>query len=350
MFSAADESPLSISLLALPETTPSALYGLYEVLGAVGVAWTELTGEDTGARRFEPRIVSRYREPFRTALGVPVSPHASLEDGDMPGVIIVTDLALDASTSPQWSAAWRTELAWLRGQYEAGAMICSVCTGSVLLAEAGLLDGLEATTHWGVAGLFAQRYPAVQLRAERILCPSGAEHRIVTAGGSSSWADLALYLVARFSGPAEAARVAKVFLLGDRADGQLPFAAMARPRDHDDAIIGRCQHWLGEHYDRRNPVARMVAMSGLTARTFKRRFKRATGYAPIDYVQALRVEEAKQMLETTAVSIDEIASLVGYDDPAFFRRLFKRSTGVTPARYRQRYRNIGMAMPGATPG
>ncbi|MCH8503497.1 MAG: helix-turn-helix domain-containing protein [Ectothiorhodospiraceae bacterium] len=339
----AADNPLSISLLALPETTPSALYGLFEVLGAVGVAWTELTGEETGVRRFEPRIVSRCREPFRSALGVPVAPDAALQEIATPDVIIVTDLALD--TGLECLASWDAEVTWLKARFEAGAMICSVCTGSVLLAEAGLLDGMEATTHWGVTGVFAQRYPAVHLRPERILCPSGSEHRIVTAGGSSSWADLALYLVARFSGPAEAARIAKVFVLGDRADGQLPFAAMARPRDHGDAVIGRCQRWLGDHYDERNPVASMVAMSGLAERTFKRRFKRATAYAPIDYVQALRVEEAKQMLETSGAPTDEIAILVGYDDPAFFRRLFKRSTGVTPARYRKRYRHLGMAMP-----
>lgn len=337
------QSPLSISLLALPQTTPTALYGLFEVFCAVGVTWEELTGERMPTRRMEPRIVAAKGAPFPSALGVPITPHAALMDETAPDVVVVTDLAL--GREPDCFNAWTDELAWVREQFARGAVVCSACTGSVLLAEAGLLDGLEATSHWAVTGLFAERYPAVKLHPERILCPAGNGHRIITGGGSASWADLALYLIARFSGPAEAVRIAKVFVLGDRADGQLPFAAMARPRQHEDTVISDCQLWLGGHYDERNPVARMVVLSGLSERTFKRRFKAATGYAPIDYVQALRIEEAKQILETTATPTDAIAPLVGYDDPAFFRRLFKRTTGVTPSRYRQRYQAIGMVQP-----
>src|SRR5690606_13017428 len=183
-------------------------------------------------------------------------------------------------------------------------------------------------------------YPAVRLRPERILCPDGPEHRIITGGGASSWEELALYLIARCCGEAEAVRIAKIFVLGDRSEGQLPFAAMGRPRRHDDAVIGTCQAWIAEHYPVPNPVARMVERSGLSERTFKRRFKAATGYAPVDYVQALRIEEAKQLLETTREPTDAIARQVGYEDPAFFRRLFKRRTGITPARYRQRFQSL----------
>lgn len=95
-----------------------------------------------------------------------------------------------------------------------------------------------------------------------------------------------------------------------------------------------------EHYGSPHPVSRMVARSGLAERTFQRRFKVATGYAPVDYVQALRIEEAKQVLETSDAPTDAVAHMVGYEDPAFFRRLFKRLTGITPARYRQRFRFI----------
>jgi AraC-like DNA-binding protein len=206
-------------------------------------------------------------------------------------------------------------------------------------AESGILDGCEATTHWSAAGLLKTYYPAVRVRPERILCPAGPEHRIITCGGVSSWEDLALHLVARFCGAAEAVRIAKLFVIGDRSDGQLPFSAMGT-RSHEDAVIGQCQQWIAEHYGGPHPVARMVARSGLPERTFKRRFKIATGYAPVDYVQALRMEEAKQILETSDAPTDAVAHMVGYEDPAFFRRLFKRLTGITPARYRQRFRFI----------
>lgn len=193
-----------------------------------------------------------------------------------------------------------------------------------------------------MADLFRDRYPQVRFRPERILCDSGREGRLITTGGASSWQDLALYLIGRFCGAEEAARIARLFLLGDRGHGQLPFASMARPRQHSDAVIAAVQAWLVDHYDAANPVSAMIQQSGLTERSFKRRFSAATGYAPIDYVQALRIEEAKQMLETDDTRIDDIAGAVGYEDPTFFRRLFKRLAGVTPAEYRQRTRIRGL--------
>lgn len=328
-------SDLSISLLALPETTPACLYGLLEVFSAVGIAWTEITGEATLARRMRVRLVGRDGKPFVSASGAPLAPEVSLADAGSCDIAIVTDLQLAAGLDPR--GRWADETAWMRGQFDAGATVCSVCTGSVFLAEAGLLDGEDATTHWGASRIFEQHYPAVRLRPQRLLCHAGPDQRLITGGGSGAWADLALYLIGRYCGAAEAVRIAKVFVLGDHADGQLPFTAMIRHRYHEDAAIGGCQAWIASHYAEPNPVARMVARTGLPERTFKRRFRKATGYAPVDYVQALRIEEAKQCLESTNDPIDAIANTVGYEDPAWFRKLFKRRTGITPARYRQRF-------------
>jgi transcriptional regulator GlxA family with amidase domain len=116
---------------------------------------------------------------------------------------------------------------------------------------------------------------------------------------------------------------------------------MARPRSHDDGAIEQCQVWIADHYASPNPVTRMASASGLAPRTFKRRFTAATGYTPIEYVQTLRIEEAKHLLETTSAPTDDIGAQVGYEDPASFRRIFKRMTGVTPARYRQRFHSVG---------
>lgn len=216
--------------------------------------------------------------------------------------------------------------------------MASVCSGALVLADAGLLDGRPATSHWATAGLFRDHYPAVDFRPERILCDSGHDGRLVTSGGASSWQDLALHLIARFCGAVEASRVARLFLIGDRSDGQLPFATMARPRTHDDKTVAEVQVWIADNYARPNPVALMARASGLNDRTFKRRFRQATGYTPIDYVHALRVEEAKHMLETSELAVETVASEVGYADPAHFTRLFRRVSGITPAQWRRRYR------------
>lgn len=328
--------PLRISLLALPQTTPAAVYGLFEVLSAVGSIWDRLTGQQTRARRISAEIVARSKEAFTCAIGTPIQPHATFADTENTDVVIVTDLALPLEGGA--ALGWGDEMEWVRAQLSGGATICSVCTGSIFLAEAGLLDGKDAASHWIAADIFRENYPLVRFRPERIVCDMDPEGQLITTGGASSWEDLALHLIARYSGREEAARIAKVFLLGDRSDGQLPFAAMAKPRRHEDAAIGNCQLWIADNYACANPVTCMVAESGLPERTFKRRFKAATGYTPVDYVQSLRIEEAKQMLEATADATDEIAETVGYEDPAFFRRLFRRHTGITPAQYRQRFR------------
>jgi transcriptional regulator GlxA family with amidase domain len=337
---------ISIGLAVVHESAAAVLYSLHEVFSFVGQTWEEMTGRPAGRVRMAPRLVAVQRGLMTGRLGAPLLPDATFADATVFDVVIASDMVLESGLDPRgrWSAA----AAWLREQYARGSTVCSVCTGSVLLAEAGLLDGLEATSHWGAVPLLERFYPSVRLEPARILVPAGPEHRIITSGGYTSWSELALYLIARFCGQAEAIRTAKVFVLGDRSEGQLPFAAMVKPRPHDDAAIARAQQWIAEHYASANPVAHMVAVSGLAPRTFKRRFAAATGYSPIAYVQTLRIEEAKHLLETTAAPTDDIGMQVGYADPASFRRVFRRSTGVTPARFRQRFHAVGRpAMPGS---
>jgi transcriptional regulator GlxA family with amidase domain len=336
------QAPARIDLLALPESTPAPLYGLFEVLASAGITWQALTGEPAPARAMAPRIVAERSGPFDSVVGgLRIEAHAALVAAADAEVIIVSDVTLALGTDPR--GRWEPQTQWLRERFAAGAMVCSVCTGSLVLAEAGLLDGEVATSHWSVGHLFRDCYPSVRFHPERILCPAGPGHRIITSGGASSWGDLALYLIARLCGEPEALRTAKLFLLGDRSEGQLPFSVMTRPRQHEDAVIGRTQAWIAHHYAAANPVARMVQQSGLPERTFKRRFRNATGYSPVDYVQALRIEEGKHLLETTDLGTDHVAQQVGYEDPAFFRRLFKRRTGTTPACYRQRWRGTAPA-------
>jgi len=332
------ENRTTFAIVALPETTPTAMYGMYEILSSVGVLWQQVNGQPPGNPLFQVDIVTSDGQPFRTKVGVPVDPNRSMRSPEIVDIVIVTDIDILPGYDPR--QAWPEVADWLRYQFEKGATICSVCTGSVLLARAGLLDGIEATTHWSAVGVMSECFPGVILKPERILQPAGNEHRIITAGGMSAWQDLILYLIARFASEEEARRSAKIYLLGDRSEGQLPFAAMAPPRHHTDAIVGKSQEWVAGHYDDAAPVSRMASLSGLPERTFKRRFKAATGFAPIDYVQSLRIEEAKQLLETTDIPTDRIGREVGYEEPAFFRRLFKRKTGTTPARYRQRFSNI----------
>lgn len=132
-------------------------------------------------------------------------------------------------------------------------------------------------------------------------------------------------------------QVARINLIDWHSIGQQPFASLARSRQLDDALIGRCQSWIADHYDEPAPVAAMVRLSGLAERSFKRRFHLATGMSPLEYVHALRLEEAKQMLEAGDLPIETVAREVGYEDSGFFNRLFRRHVNLSPAQYRKRF-------------
>jgi transcriptional regulator GlxA family with amidase domain len=313
------------------------------VFAAFGPSWRELMELEEDPAEFDTRIVAAAADPFRCAGGVPVVPHAACADIERADVVIVTDLAISPESDP--AVRWPDEAQWLVRMYEAGSIVCSVCSGSVLLARSGLLDGRPATTHWAYVDHFRQFHPNVRLEPERILVPATPEHRVITTGGMAAWEDLALYLIARFYGQATAINAAKLYLFGDRSEGQLLFAALGKPKRHDDAAVARSQQWIAHHYDAQNPVAEMARRSGLAERSFKRRFKAATGYTPIEYVQALRIEEAKQLLEATTDAVETIAQQTGYEDPTSFRRLFKRLAGVTPGRYRKRFQSLGLSDP-----
>lgn len=332
---------VSVHLLAFPAVTASALYGFYDIFTTVGVAWPMLTGRASSPVRFDVKIVAETADPFTCFGGVPVQPHCGFDDVTTADVVIVPDPLIPCTIDPR--GQWPGIVEWLRVQHDNGALLCSVCTGSLLMAETGLLDGWQATTHWAFTGMFQKYYRKIELLPEHILLSTGPDQRLLTGGGVASWQDLALHVVARFCGQAEAIRTAKVFVLGDRTIGQLAFAAMPRSPDHDDQVIAGCQAWIAEHYCLPNAVAGMVARSGLPERTFKRRFKAATGYAPIRYVQSMRVEEAKRLLEATDQTSERVGADVGYEDPASFRRLFKRETNLTPTQYRKHYRGIGRA-------
>jgi transcriptional regulator GlxA family with amidase domain len=256
-------------------------------------------------------------------------------------IVIVPELWLGPDEDPR--ERYPELVDWLKRRYERGAHLYSACSGALLLAATGLLDGRDATSHWGYQDLFRSRYPRVRFKPEPNICFADSGGRIVTAGGTTSWHDLALHLIARHASPAEALRIAKVYLMKWHDDGQLPYSPLVRAQPHADAVVKLCETWLTKHFREATAVARAVAHTKIPERTLKRRFKAATGLSLTDYLQNLRVEEAKRLLEGGKRAVDEISFDVGYEDASFFRRLFRRRTGVAPAEYRRMFRPIALA-------
>ena len=338
-----DGRTIKALIVALPETAGSALYGMIDVLSASGTLWQQLVGEDTDARRIHPRILSQTAEPFRCGNNIPVSPDLSVDEDPEAEVVILPELWL----APDDDLAGRhlEVVDWIRRRHRAGSTIYSACSGSVLLAATGLLDGREATSHWAYQDLFRTRFPAVKFRPEPNLVFADRTGRVVTAGGTTSWHDLAIHIISRHCSPGEALRIAKIYLLKLHGEGQLPYTSLVRRQPHADSAVRHAEDWLAKEFRQPHAVSAVVAASGIPERSLKRRFKAATGTTLIGYVQNLRVEEAKRVLEAGDMSADEISAAVGYENFAFFRRLFKRSTGLTPGEYRRMFRPVSIAAP-----
>ena len=328
------QTPIHVSLVATPDAQVMPLSGIFETLNAFDL----LSNFETGLppRPFEVEIVAPDDAPMTGASGLSIGGHRPCAEVARTDIAIVPLMMVDGN---DWETGRYPGLVdWLRRMNEQGAVLCSACTGVLLLAETGLLDGHEATIHWAFAPTFRRNFPNVRLRTQEVLTTAGERRQFIMTGGVTSWHDLVLYLIARHVGPSAAQGMARLLMLEWHGDGQAPYVSFSPVTDHGDALIAELQTWLEAHYMVANPVEELVRRAALPRRSLERRFAQATGLSPIDYVQAVRIEEARRRLERTTVPVEQIGAKVGYDNTAFFRRLFKRSTRLTPGAYRRKFR------------
>lgn len=325
---------LHVSLLAIPDAAISTLTGIYDVLNSFKMlAGTDDAIPDTPP--FEVEIVGAARGPVLLASGLPVEARRAVAEVTASDIVIVPSILLDGDAWP--TGRYPELVAWLHAMHDRGAVLCSACSGLFLLAETGLFDGVESTVHWNYAGAFRKTFPGVPVHPERVLVVSGARQQFVSSGASMTWHDLVLYLIVRYVNATAAQSVARAFALQWHHDGLAPYIVFEGPKHHGDSVVLDAQEWLAANFSVGSPVEETIRRCGLAERTFKRRFAKATGFAPIEYVQRLRIEDAKRRLERTDAPVEEIGWRVGYEDPSFFRRLFKRTTGLSPAQYRRRF-------------
>ncbi|WP_404364053.1 GlxA family transcriptional regulator [Marinobacter sp.] len=322
---------IRVSVLGFPGALASTITGMIDLFQMAGVTWARIQGQEP-EQCFSVRLLTVDGEPCHCINGLTLPAHGSLDDGAPGELVLVPTIG-----GPILSTLARCsrEMTWLSDQVDRGTNIASNCTGAFLLAEAGLLDGMEATTHWGFSDLFRERYPAVNLRPEQLVTVDGT---IACAGGGMAWLDLGVFLVERYAGARTARELAKAFVVDAGRRSQAPYSALQTRRYHQDETILELQHWLDQNH--RQPVASadLSRISGLNSRSLLRRFKAATGDTPRNYLQLMRIEAAREILETTTTSVEEVTQQVGYDDVSSFTRLFKRHTGLPPSDYRARFR------------
>ncbi len=318
-----------VTLLGLHNTMATTLFGPMDIFNQAGRLWQRLDNQPRSPY-FEVVIASADGQPIRCANNVLVQPHCSIQ------TIQRTDLLVIASaTYIDEILDKNPELVpWIRRQYDQGAHVASICTGVFLLAETGLLDGKSATLHWGFAQMFSHRYPQVQLQSDKMILDQG---RLYCSAGTNAGLDLSLYLVEKFCGRKAALESAKTMVLDLGRKSQMPYSRLLISTGHGDSTIIKAQKWLKQHLTEPIDYDRLAIKYGMSRRSIERRFKRATGVTPLGYVQQLRVEKAKHLLEEGGQTFSEITYDVGYEDISFFRKIFIRLTGLRPKEYQQRF-------------
>jgi transcriptional regulator GlxA family with amidase domain len=260
-----------------------------------------------------------------------VKPHSHIS------AISKTDLIIIPSLDGSYQKAMKGNkllIEWIAEQYKCGAEIATMCTGTFMLASAGLLDGRNCSTHWSAANTFRTLFPKVNLQPEKVITD---EHGIYTNGGAYSFLNLLIYLVEKCYDRQTAIYCSKVFQIDLERQSQSPFAIFTGQKLHGDEMVQKAQAYLESKVDEKISVEDLSSRFAIGRRNFDRRFIKATGNTPVEYAQRVKIESAKKEFENTRKTINEVMYEVGYSDVKGFRELFKKITGMSPAEYRSKY-------------
>lgn len=316
-----------IGMLLYPGAQMAAVLGLTDVFAvASDFAQSKLKVQD------EPLLrVSHWQRPDQGGAPVRVYDTHSKRAGQ-PDVVILPP-ALGAPIAGDTASLYSD---WLRQGHEAGTTLASVCSGILVLGEAGVLNGRTVTTHWAYGDMLQRRFPDVgRVETDRLIIDDGD---IITVGGVMAWTDLGLKLVHRYLGPTVMIETARHLLVDPPGREQRYYSTFSPRLTHGDAAVLKVQHWLQATEAKDVSLATLAAQAGLEERTFLRRFQKATGLTSTDYCQRLRVAKAQERLQFTTDPVDRVAWDVGYADPSAFRKVFLRIVGLSPNQFRQRFR------------
>jgi transcriptional regulator GlxA family with amidase domain len=289
---------------------------------------------------FKWRIESLDGKPVRTRSGQFIHVDGRIDAATTADCVFLTAPFVDdiGRFLDERHAILQPLFAGLRSQHERGTLLGTYCTGTYLFAQAGLLDGRIATTHWASAKDFQNRYPQVNLCASHVLTE---EDRIICGGAVTSYLNLTLRMVAELIDEELAAATARFLLIDTSRDTQLPYVSfeVGEGLDHSDPLVAKAQRWMRKHFGESIRLPDLARQFGTSERTLNRRFKAATGEPPLRYLQSVRIEAAKASLETRRLSVDSVCQQVGYDDVSTFRQLFKREVGLSPHDYQRLWGN-----------
>lgn len=309
------------------ENNLSSIVGAYKILTRANALWKEKTKKEL----YKIELVGISKKvDFHDGL-FSVKPHTRVSGVAKTDLIIIPSLNHNYQKAVKGNKAL---IAWIEDQYKKGAEVASICTGAFLLASSGLLNGKKCSTHWAFADTFRAMFPEVDLQTDRLITD---ENGIYTNGGAYSFLNLIIYLVEKYFDRQTAIYCSKIFQIELDRQSQSPFIIFSGQKSHSDDVIKRAQTYIEDNLQEKISIEYLSAQFAVGRRNFDRRFIKATGNTPVEYMQRVKIEAAKKSFETGRKNINEVMYDVGYSDVKAFREVFRKVTGMSPLEYRNKY-------------
>ena len=307
------------------EVNLSSITGSFEILTRANAYWQKTGNKST----LEVRIAGFVPELKLDEGFFSINP-ANIKEIKKADLVIIPSVSYDKALIEKNKEL----ITWIKDQYKDGAEIACMCSGAFLLGATGLLDGKSCSTHWNMASDFRLLFPSVHLHTDKLIA---VEKGIYTNGGGYSFLNLMLFLVEKYFNRQVAIVCSKIFQIDIERNSQSPFHIFHRQKNHGDELIGKAQTYIEENLSEKISFEELASKLAISRRNFDRRFIKATGNTPVEYLQRVKVEVAKSTLESGRKNIFEVMNEVGYSDDKAFREVFKKITGLSPLDYRSKY-------------
>jgi transcriptional regulator GlxA family with amidase domain len=324
----------NVTVFAMDNILATGITGPIEILNIANIQ-ADIAGTPVN-QRFHWQVISVDGKPVRSSAGFMIPVDGDIKRARESDIIIIPGFNHTRAREVTDFVANMPDgyLSWLKARQHEGKVLCGVCSGTFVLAEAGLLDGKTSTTSWWLTKAFRRRYPAVHLQPKDVVTEDG---NMISGAGASSWMQVTLVLVERYM-PAHIANACARILLLDRGTSQAPYLKAEHLTTGKDATIERVIEHMRAHIGKELQLAKLADMAAMSERTFVRRFRGVAGMPPGQYLQKMRLDTAKHLLEETDHPLERIIAEVGYTDVSSFRRLFKKEVSVSPGAFRERFR------------
>ncbi|MEC9445007.1 GlxA family transcriptional regulator [Psychrobacter pacificensis] len=331
--------PFNVIVLGFDGVLGSVLAGALDLFSFTGVSWQRFSNEAVEPR-FKVQIASLGGGDIRCSNRLMMRAHCDIQDVTECDLLLVPTIGDSIDKVLKQNNGLLPHLVRLANTK---ADIASNCSGAFFLAEAGLLDHKVATTHWGYANKFKADFPLVDLQENQFVTHASDElGSIFCAAGGSAFYDLGLLLIERYCGREISTQMAKTQIIDSKRGNQNSYTNVTLHKSHSDQLVKQVQEFIEQNFQQPIQVSSLAAMANITPRTLNRRFQASVAMRPVEYIQAVRIEQAKRLLELGNVSIKSLADQVGYDDISSFTRLFKRATELTPKEYQDKFSRLAI--------